>query len=99
MLLIVGTVRVPGRIDPGAKDAMERMITASRAEAGCIHYSYSVDLLEEGLIHVNECWQDRESLEAHFASAHLAAWRSTWKSLEISDRNLSLYEVDEAEPV
>jgi quinol monooxygenase YgiN len=37
---------------------------------------------------------DRASLDKHFASGHIADWRSTWPTLGITDRNLVLYEVD-----
>lgn len=99
MLLIVGTVRVPQGSLPKARMAMEKMITASRAEAGCIEYSYSEDILEAGLIHVKESWHDRMALDLHFASDHIVVWRSTWKSLGITDRNLVLYEVGEPQSI
>lgn len=94
MLLIVGTVRLPAANLNEARPAMQRMIEASRAEAGCIEYSYATDILDPGLIHVKELWLDRASLDKHFASGHIAAWRSTWPTLGITDRDLVLYEVD-----
>lgn len=97
MLLIVGTVRLrPEKLDE-ARPVMQRMIEASRAENGCIEYSYSQDILETGLIHVKELWQDRVSLDKHFTSGHIADWRSEWPRLGITDRNLMLYEVDAPE--
>ena len=77
---------------------MEAMIASSRAEPGCIEYSYSEDVLIDGLIHVKELWQNRLALDKHFASSHLAAWRAIWQSLGIADRHLVLYEVGEAQP-
>jgi quinol monooxygenase YgiN len=92
MLLIIGTVRLPlDRIEQ-AKPAMERMISASRAEAGCLDYSYAQDVLDPGLIRVSEAWSDRAALEAHFRSAHIAEWRASWAGLGIGDRKLTLYE-------
>lgn len=95
MLLIVGTVRLPPENLPRGRDAMRRMIEASRAEDGCVEYSYAEDVLDPGLIHVKEIWLDRVALDRHFASAHIAVWRSTWPALGITDRNLKLYEVGE----
>jgi quinol monooxygenase YgiN len=98
MLLIVGTFRIaPNRL-ADAKPAMEAMITSSRAEAGCILYNYAEDILVSGLIHVKEAWASRAALGDHFASPHIAAWRSTWQSLGITDRNLMLYDVGEPQP-
>lgn len=95
MLLIVGTIRLPPANLGAAQFAMARMIEASRAEDGCLHYSYAEDVLEPGLIHVREAWRDRASLDRHFASDHLAEWRAAWPALGIGDRDLVVYEVGE----
>lgn len=99
MLLIVGTVRLSAEVLDEARPAMASMVEASRAETGCLEYSYAVDVLDAGLIHVKERWIDQMALDKHFTSAHLAAWRATWSSLGIGERNLCLYEVDEPLPI
>lgn len=93
MLLIVGTVRLPPEKLQDARPAMARMISASRAENGCEEYSYAEDILDAGLIHVKELWRDQAALDRHFASEHIAAWRSTWPELGVKDRNLRIYDV------
>lgn len=93
MLLIVGTVRLPAANLERAKPAMQAMVEASCAEAGCLEYGYAEDVLEPGLIHVKELWSDQAALDAHFASDHIQAWRAAWPGLEIGDRNLRVYEV------
>ncbi len=98
-VVIAGTVRVP----PGNLDAfrphMARMLAASRAEDGCLTYSYAVDVEDPGLIRVFEAWRDEAALQAHFATAHMAAWRAAWPQFGVSDRNLSLYEVAAERPL
>ena len=89
--MIVGTIRVPPENLAMARGAIERMITASRAEDGCLAYSYSEDVLEPGLIHVTERWENQESLKRHWQSEHLAQWRATWTTLGFRDRNLQRY--------
>ncbi len=99
MLLIVGTVRLPPDRLSDARPAMEAMIAASRAEPGCVDYCYAEDVLEPGLIHVKEVWADRTALDGHFASEHLAAWRSTWPAVgcrgapacALQDRGRAIY--------
>jgi len=97
MLLIVGTIRLPAEKLDEARPVMQRMIEASRAEDGCLSYSYSQDVLEKNVIHVKELWRDRVSLDKHFVSDHIGKWRSEWPRLGITDRNLTLYEVDAPE--
>lgn len=98
MLLITGTIRLPPARLADALPAMRAMIEASRAESGCMEYSYAEDVLVPGLMHINELWDTRAHLQAHFRSDHIAAWRARWSDLEIGGRALRLYEVAEAEP-
>jgi quinol monooxygenase YgiN len=93
MLLIVGTVRLPAENLERARPAMQAMVQASRAEPGCLEYGYAEDVLVPGLIHVKELWQDQASLDAHFASRHIADWRAAWPGLSIGERDLRVYEV------
>ena len=96
MLLIVGTVRLPANRLDSARAIMAGMIAASRAEKGCLEYSYAEDVLDRGPLHITERWKDRTALDRHFNSAHLAEWRAAWPSIGIGERNLRLYEVGEA---
>lgn len=98
-LLVTGTVRLPpGRL-ADARPAMRAMVLASRAEDGCLAYSYAEDLLDPGLIRVHELWRDRAALYRHFAMPHLAAWRAAWPTLGIGERDLTLHEVECSAPV
>ncbi len=96
MIVIEGTIRV--RDVGAARPAMQAMIEASRAEAGCIAYAYSVDLLDPTLVRVHERWESRAALAAHAAAPHLAEWRAHWPRLGISARDLRMYE-GEPEPI
>jgi len=95
MLLIIGTIRIPPAMLVRARAAMQLMVLASRAEDGCLDYAYAEDVLEPGLIRVSEAWSDQATLDAHFASDHLAEWRNAWPALGICDRDLGLYEVSD----
>ena len=99
MLLIVGTIRIPPANLASARQAMSQMVSASRSEDGCLEYSYGEDVLDPGLVHVKEIWRDQTALDRHFASEHLAAWRTVWPELGISDRNLKVYEVGPPRPI
>lgn len=90
MIVVEGTIRLADL--ERARPHMAAMIEASRAEAGCIDYSYAVDLVDPTLIRVNERWASREALKRHLASPHIKAWRAVWLDIGISDRSLRLYE-------
>lgn len=90
MIVIEGSIRVADLAR--ARPAMAEMIEASRAEPGCIDYSYAVDLLDAGLVRVCERWESRAALAAHLASAHIGRWRALWPEIGVSDRLLRLYD-------
>ena len=91
-IIIAGTVRVPPENLAAFKPHMEAMLTASRAEDGCLTYSYAVDVLDPGLVRVFEAWRDQAAIDAHFQAPHMAAWRAAWPQFGVSDRRLVLYE-------
>jgi len=99
MIMVLGTVQLaPDKLD-GARGAMERMVAASRAEAGCIAYSYAQDILDPRTIHVIEKWRDRVALEEHFATPHMGQWRGVMGSLGLNGRDLKIFETDEVAPI
>jgi quinol monooxygenase YgiN len=98
-VVIAGTVRVPPENLEAFRPHMARMLAASRAEDGCLTYSYAVDVEDPGLIRVFEAWRDEAALQAHFKTGHMAEWRAAWPQFGVSDRNLSLYEVAAERPL
>ncbi len=93
MILVTGTIRLPADRLDDARPVMAWMIEASRAEDGCLAYSYAQDVLDPGLIRVNEAWRDLAALERHFETDHIRAWRAAWPTLGITDRRLERHEV------
>ena len=94
VIVIEGTVRIPGGALEKARPAMEAMIKASRAEEGCIEYAYSVDVLDPTIVRVAERWTSRDALTALFQTPHMAEWRAQFGDLNITDRSLRMYEAD-----
>jgi quinol monooxygenase YgiN len=98
-LVIAGTVRVPAENLEAFRPHMLAMLEASRAENGCITYSYAEDVAEPGLIRVFEAWRDQAALDAHFQTAHMATWRSHWPTFGVSDRRLNAYDIAAERPL
>ena len=94
MLLIAGTVRLSAEKLADARDAMARMIEATRAEDGCVNYAFAEDVLDPGLIHISEVWRDQAALDKHAASAHMRVWIKAGRELGLGGRTLRIYEVD-----
>src|SRR5258706_6406484 len=98
-VIIAGTVRVQPETLAGLKPHMEAMLAASRAEDGCLTYSYAEDVAEPGLIRVFEAWRDQAAIDAHFKAAHMAAWRAACAEQGVSDRKLVAYETASERPL
>ena len=98
-VVVAGTVRVPPENLERFRPHMQAMLEASRAEDGCLTYSYAVDVAEPGLIRVFEAWRDETALKAHFQTPHMATWRAAWPEFGVSDRQLSLYEIAAERPL
>lgn len=98
-LVIAGTVRVPSDNLAAFRPHMLAMLEASRAEDGCLTYSYAEDVAEPGLIRVFEAWRDQAALDAHFQTQHMATWRSHWPAFGVTDRRLSAYDIAAERPL
>ncbi len=95
MILVMGTFRMPPENVAKARPVAQRVVTATRAEDGCIAYSYAEDMFDPGLIHVCEKWRDRAALQAHFKTAHMQAWIAERADLNLTDRDIRVFESDE----
>jgi quinol monooxygenase YgiN len=99
MILLAGFIRFPANKVAEARDAMTRMVLATRAEDGCVTYAFAEDLIEPGMIRISELWRDRAALEKHAASAHMGEWRKAGRELGVHGADLRVYEVDEGRPL
>jgi len=99
MILVEGSFRIPPANLPAAREAMARAVVASRAEDGCIAYSYGEDLCDPGRFIVLEKWESRAALDAHFQTAHMARWVAERASLGFGERSIRLHETGGGEAV
>jgi quinol monooxygenase YgiN len=97
MIVVTGLFRMPVENRAEAVAAMERVVTATRAETGCLDYAYAEDVLEPGLFRVIERWESREALAAHFEVAHMKAWQRERAELGMSERAITAFAVSDEE--
>lgn len=81
------------------RDAVFAQIEASRAEPGCLEYTYAIDVTDPCLMRVLERWESWQALEAHFARPHMLPWRAALASVSVLERNLRAHEVSLSRPV
>jgi quinol monooxygenase YgiN len=75
MLVINGVLTIDPARRADLVAAALTMMAASQAEDGCHHYVFTADLERDDIFHISEKWTDQAALDAHFATAHMAAFR------------------------
>ncbi len=94
MIIVTGTARFgEGEIDR-LKAAMAANIEATRAEDGCDHYTYAVDLTDPNLLHISERWRDEAAIEAHMAAPHMATFMAVLGEAKIEALSVRMYRAE-----
>jgi len=78
--------------------ALLEMEAASRAEEGCLGYSFSVELSNPSIVHVTEKWANEEALQAHFRSVHMAEFQRQVARHPPAGAEVKFYRVEEITP-
>lgn len=96
MIIVEGFVRMEKAGDfEKVRAAAEAQIAASRAEEGCIEYTYALDVLDPQIMRVFERWQSWDALETHFKQPHMEPWRAALADVKFLERSLRAHEVSE----
>ena len=99
MIQINGTIKLGRTMDAATQDAIVAMVRASRAEDGCLDYTFARDLADPDTLVLFERWRDRDALAAHGASAHMAEFQKVMAANPPASRELRIYETDEGQPL
>lgn len=92
-VIVMGEFRLPLENLEAARPAMERVVTLTRAEDGCLGYSYAQDMFDPGLIRVAEKWASAEALAAHLAAPHMDEWKRVREGFGLTGRAITMYEI------
>jgi len=95
MIILAGTVRIGTGKRDAALAPMREMVAATRAEAGCVQYSFAFDLHDDHVVHIFEVFTDAAALASHRGSAHMAKWRAYTAELGLRDRDMAEYQVSD----
>ena len=97
MIQVNGTIELGREIDAATQEAMVSFVRASRAEDGCLDYTFARDLADPNVLVLFERWRDREALAAHMASPHMAEFQKIMAANPPASRAIRLYETDDGE--
>lgn len=99
MLIVLAKAKVSADAMDAVRTAIADMVAASNAESGCIAYAFTQDLLEPGVIHIVEKWQDDAALSAHFATPHMAAFGAAVAELDFKVIEAVKFQSDNGNPL
>ncbi len=99
MLVVAGRIRLDPAKRAEALAAAREMMRDTRREAGCLSYSFSTDVEDEGVFHVFEEWESAEALAAHFQAPHMARFQKAAAGLGVKEMKIQRYEVASVGPV
>lgn len=94
MIIIKGTIKL---VDGGAarlNSAIAAITAATRAEAGCKHYSLAPDADDSDLLHVREEWTDQAALGAHLVADHLIDFQLAMRRTRIVKADVNIHHPD-----
>jgi quinol monooxygenase YgiN len=74
MLLLTAFIEIAPSDRDAIRGALAEVITATRAEEGCIEYGCYEDTEHPGRYVFVERWRDQGALDRHLATPHMAAW-------------------------
>jgi len=94
MIIVTGTARFgAGEIERLSRH-FEANIEATRAEDGCEHYAYAVDVSDPNLLHITERWSDEAAIEAHMGAPHMARFMAVLGEAKIEALSVKMYRAD-----
>jgi len=68
------------------------MIAPSRAEPGCIHYSFYEDLNEENSFFFYEEWKDQTAIDLHNSTQHFLEFQPKFKNFIVGDASVTVHQ-------
>ena len=95
MLIVLAKATVSADTLDQARNAIAAMVAASRAEEGCIDYTFTTDVLDPTSLHIVEKWRDEEALKVHFATPHMAAFQAAIAGSGFQVTEALRYQADE----
>ncbi|WP_209347271.1 putative quinol monooxygenase [Pontixanthobacter sp. CEM42] len=99
MITVIGKIRLPVDQVEQAREALVKAVAATRAEEGCIEYNFAEDVTEPGVLRISEVWDSKERLAPHFKSAHMVEFMTVAATLDVTEREVTMYEVSGSTPL
>ncbi len=97
MIVVNAIVEASEESIAALRDDIAEMESASRAERGCLDYTFSVELGRPHVVRITEKWESLAALQEHFGQPHMARFRAAMASHPSIGVHASFYETRELE--
>ena len=98
MIVVNAVIKTTAENIEAMREAIATMEAASRAEASCHDYTFSVELNNPNVMRITERWESMADLEAHFATPHMAEFQAALAANPPEGVEAKFYEVTEVAP-
>jgi quinol monooxygenase YgiN len=95
MIVVNAVVKMSKEDIQALHNAISAMEVASRAEAGCDDYTFSVELNDPNTLRITEKWHTVEALQEHFATAHMAEFQQVMGTYPPVSMDVKIFETQE----
>lgn len=92
-LTVIAVIRAKGGMGEKTKQALEALVTPTRAEEGCIDFDFYQDVDDKGLFMFFENWTNREALDKHMQAPHIKAFGGQAGSLLAEPIKATFWEI------
>ena len=75
MIIVYGIIETTSDSIAALTDAITKMEKATREEAGCIDYTFSVAISDPNCIRISEKWESEAALKAHMSAPHMGEFQ------------------------
>ena len=93
MIVIIGTMKVEPTDRDTLLEAAKSLMVETRKEDGCLHYCFTADLVDPGVVHIVERWESEAHLDPHMKTEHIKTFGRALKPLTINGLDFTTYEV------
>jgi quinol monooxygenase YgiN len=99
MIIVAGSVLVQETKREQAKQLALTMSNATKAEAGCLDYTFYSDLENPSRFFIFEKWETQETLSKHFQTEHMRVFNEQLPHVLASKPEIYRYEVSGSSPL
>jgi len=95
VIIVYGVIESSAESISALTEAITKLEAATRAEEGCIDYTFSVSLSDPDCIRISEKWESMDALKAHMGMPHMAEFQQAIGAHPPRSADIKFYQAEE----